>query len=135
MPGDSERQLETDHIGAMLIAENVEVLAVQQTIVDIAPTAPGQLEEDDESAGAGDATDAGDPDANNDRTRASDAEANADAATYTLLVTPEQAQQIFCAEASGSLRLMLHAFGDESPTGLPPAVCTLEAGDEAPIPQ
>jgi pilus assembly protein CpaB len=134
VPGDSERQLEADHIGAMLIAENVEVLAVQQTIVDIAPTAPGE-EQEEETTGAGDAVDAGDPETTNDRTRASDAETNADAATLTLLVTPEQAQQIFCAEASGTLRLMLHAFGDESPTGLPPAVCTLEAGDQAPIPQ
>lgn len=126
VPGDSERQLAQDHLGAILLAENVEVLAVQQTIVDVAPSAPGVQE------GTGDAVE---PEPSVDgRVRASDAEANPDAATVTLRLTPEQAQQIFCAEASGTLRLMVRAFGDESPSGLAPAVCILEAGEEqAPV--
>ncbi len=116
MPGDVEKQLDDDHVGALLVAENVEVLAVQQTLVDIAPTAPG-LQED----GAEEDT------VIDERVRGQDAEANIDATTVTLLVTPEQAQRIFCAEASGSLRLTVRAFGDESPSGIQPAVCILRA--------
>ncbi len=119
IPGDAEKQLDDDHVGALLIAENVEVLAVQQTLVDIAPTAPG-LQED----GAEEET------VIDERVRGQDAEANIDATTVTLLVTPEQAQRIFCAEASGSLRLAVRAFGDESPSGIQPAVCILRAEEE-----
>lgn len=123
VPADSEQQLEEDHIGAMLIAENIEVLAVQTTLVDIAPTAPGlQGEETAEETVV------------DERARGSDAEPNVEATTVTILVTPAQAQAIFCAEHSGTLRLTVRALGDNTASGVPPSVCILRAEDESATP-
>lgn len=104
----------TDHDGAMLLAENVEVVAVKQTLVDLPPTAPGAQQEGEPAPSAGD-----------ERVRGSEAEPIPDATTVTLLVTPDQARTIFCAEASGTLRLAVRAFGDETSSGAPPATCLL----------
>jgi len=126
-PADSEQQLEQDHPGAILVAENVEVLAVQQTIVNIAPAAPGVQ---DETGGSQEP----DPSAST-RVRASDAAENPEATTVTLLLTPQQSAQIFCAEQSGTLRLLVRAYGDDSPSDLPPLDCILRAAKEqAPAP-
>ena len=114
MPDEVEEESE----GAALLAENVEVLAVQQTLVDIAPTAPG-IPEGDETV----TTSAG------ERVRGSDAEAMPEAITVTLMVTIRQATHIFCAEQTGSLRLAVRAFGDSTPAGLPPAVCVLQPNE------
>jgi len=118
MPASSEDQLEEDAVGALLIAENIEVLAVQTTLVDIAPTAPGLQGEE---PGEGTAID--------DRARGSDAEPNIEATTFTLLLTPAEAARIFCAESSGSLRLAARALGDEAVSGQT-AVCVLRAEEE-----
>jgi pilus assembly protein CpaB len=109
-------EIEEESQGARLLAENIEVLAVQQTLVDIAPTAPG-IAEGDETVTTN---------AAGDRVRGSDAEALPEASTVTLMVTIRQATYIFCAEQSGSLRLAVRAFGDSTPAGLPPAVCVLQ---------
>lgn len=119
MPASAEDQLEEDQVGSMLIAENIEVLAVQTTLLDIVPTAPG-LEDPEPSEET----------VIDERVRGSDAESNIEATTFTLLVTLEQAQRIFCAETSGILRLAVRAFGDESASGLQPAVCFLRAEEE-----
>ena len=111
-----------DHEGAMLLVENVEVLAVAQTLVDLVGAAPGVSEEGEGPA----STAAGD-----ERVRATDAELIPEASTVTLMVTPEQARLVFCAEQSGSLRLAVRPFGDTSPSGVPPATCVLVAEDEA----
>ena len=108
----------TDSEGAMLLAENIEVLAVATTLVDIAPTA---------SAGAGD--DDGD-EAAQDRVRSSDADLIPNAATMTLVLTSEQVARIFCAESGGSIRLAVRQFGDDSSTGLTPATCLVIADEE-----
>ena len=105
----------TDSEGAMLVAENVEVLAVQTTLVDIAST----------GAQTGD-----NPADDNDRVRSTDAELIPDAATMTFLLTPAQAARIFCAESSGSIRLAVRQFGDDSSSGLPPATCVILADEE-----
>ena len=104
----------TDSDGAMLVAENVEVLAVEQEVVDIAPTASGSV---------------GDK-AEEERVRGSDGELNPGAATMTLVLTPEQVARIFCAEENGSIRLAVRQFGDDSSTGLTPATCLILADEE-----
>ena len=107
-----------DFAGAMLLAENVEVLAIEQILEELAPAA--QREE-----GAPEST-------ANERVRSSDAEPLPEANTVTLLLTTEQARLIFCAELSGSLRLTVRAFGDASLTGLPPVSCVLLAEEATP---
>jgi pilus assembly protein CpaB len=113
VPGDAE----IEHEGALLLAENIEVLAVQQTLVEIAATAPGVQEEGVDQGAV--QTAAG------DRVRIEDAEPIPDADTVTLLVTLQQASRIFCAEERGNIRFAVRAFGDASPTGLPPAICVI----------
>jgi len=123
LPGDHvdllwvPSEIEEDHPGSFLVAEDVEVLAVKQTLVDLPPTAPGLQEGGDEGTVT-------------QRVRGSEAEPIPDATTLTLMVTPEQAQMIFCAEAGGTLRLAVRAFGDTTPSGVPPAACVLLAADE-----
>jgi pilus assembly protein CpaB len=72
--------------------QKVEVLAVSQTIVDIVPEAT--------------------PTAGGQRVRNSEARPDPAAATITLLLTPEQAQRVYLAEANGRIRMALRAFGD-----------------------
>jgi len=112
----------TDSEGAMLVAENVEVLAVETTLVDIAPTASGSAEEEEGEEAA------------QDRVRGTDADLIPNAATMTFLLTPAQAARIFCAESSGSIRLAVRQFGDDSSSGLPPATCVIQADEETALP-
>ena len=119
LPGDRvdilwmpEEVLE-DFEGAMLLAENVEVLAIEQTLEELAPAA--QSEE-----GAPEST-------ASERVRISNAEPLPEAITVTLLLTTEQARLIFCSELSGTLRLTVRSFGDGSLTGASPATCVLLA--------
>jgi Flp pilus assembly protein CpaB len=114
-------EIEEDHPGSFLVAENVEVLAVKQTLVDLPPTAPGLQQEGDQGTATS---------ADGQRVRGSEAEPIPDATTLTLMVTPQQAQMIFCAEAGGTLRLAVRAFGDTTPSGVPPATCVLRARQE-----
>ena len=125
LPGDHvdifwvPSELEEDHEGALLLAENVEVLAVKQTLVDLPPTAPGLQQEGDQGTAP-----------TGQRVRGSEEEPIPDASTLTLMVTPQQAQLIFCAESGGTLRLAVRAFGDATPSGVPPATCVLLAHQE-----
>ena len=106
----------TDSEGAMLLAENIEVLAVETTLVDIAPTVSTGEDDGDEAA--------------QDRVRGSEAELIPNAATMTLVLTPELSARIFCAESGGSIRLAVRQFGDDSSTGLTPATCVILADEE-----
>lgn len=106
-----------DSEGAMVLAENVEVLAVEQILVELAPAAQSEEEASEFAA--------------SDRVRGIDAEPLPEAATVTLLLTTEQANLIFCAELSGNLRLTVRSFGDTALTGIPPATCVLIAEDQA----
>lgn len=115
---DDRSTLKTDHQGALLIAENVEVLAVQQTLVGIGPTASGVT-----SDTANDAATAG-----SERVRDPSAQNEPDATTLTLLLNPTQSARIFCAEAAGRLRLAVRGFGDETPAGQQQATCVIPAG-------
>jgi pilus assembly protein CpaB len=75
------------------ILQNIEVLAIQQTIVDTV-------------GGEANAT------TNGQRARNTEAAPIPEAQTITLLVTPEQAQQVYLAEANGMLRFSLRSYGD-----------------------
>jgi len=111
VPTDSE----SDVTGAQLIAEDVEVLAVDQTIINIPATAPGLQDDTEAVATTGDAQ----------RIQGLDGAPIPEAVTVTLMVTPEEIQRIFCSEETGEIRLAVRAFGDHSPTGLTPATCII----------
>jgi len=115
VPEDSPDDVE----GAQLVAEDVEVLAVQQTIVDIPPSAPG-LQEEGEEVPAGVQEPATEDDS---RVRGSEGEPNAEAVTVTLMLSTEEIQRVFCAEQTGEIRMAVRAFGDHTPAGIPPVTC------------
>jgi pilus assembly protein CpaB len=83
------------------VLQNVEVLAVAQTITD-APL----------PADTNNGTEAAATDSEAQRARGSEAEPNPEATTLTLLVQPEQAEWLFLAEANGTLRAVVRGFGD-----------------------
>ena len=87
--GDRE---EEDSFLVLTILQNVEVLAVSQTVVDVV------LETT--------------PPANGQRVRNSEAGPDPKAATVTLALTPEQAQRIYLAESNGRIRLAVRPYGD-----------------------
>ncbi len=95
------------------ILQNVEVLAVAQTIADVPPGA-----DEDGTAAAADAA------ADGQRARGSEAEPNPEATTLTLLVDPEQAEWVFLAEANGTLRAIVRGFGDSDTAEVAPILQT-----------
>lgn len=92
------------------VLQNVEVLAVAQTISDVPPPA-----EDGTQAAATGSTDG-------QRARGSEADPNPEATTLTLLVQPEQAEWVFLAEANGTLRAVVRGFGDSDEKEVRPIV-------------
>lgn len=92
------------------VLQNVEVLAVAQTISDVPPPA-----EDGTQAAATGSTEA-------QRARGSEANPNPEATTLTILVQPEQAEWLFLAEANGTLRAVVRGFGDSGSTEVRPIV-------------
>ena len=106
-----------DHTGAFLIAENVEVTAVEQVLIELPPSAPGL-----EQGGAEATTGEGEQ-----RLRGAETAANPEAITVTLMLTSEQSSNVFCGDALGELRLAVRAFGDPGSTGLPVETCTMYA--------
>jgi pilus assembly protein CpaB len=75
-----------------ILLQNVEVLAVAQTIVDVVPD--------------------GEPSETGQRERISEANPNPGAGTVTLALTAEDAQLIFLAETHGEIRFALRPYGD-----------------------
>ncbi len=112
VPNDSPE----DVLGALLIGEDIEVLAVDQTVIQIPPTAPGLQEE----GGEGAATASG-----GGRIQGLDGVPIPTAITVTLMVTPEEVERIFCGEIAGELRLAVRAFGDHSPSSSQLSSCTI----------
>jgi len=83
------------------ILQNVQVLAVAQTIAD----APATAEDTSSSDQSG---------------RGSESKPNPEATTLTILVSPVQAQTLFLAESNGTLRAVVRGFGDADTADLPP---------------
>jgi pilus assembly protein CpaB len=75
------------------ILQNVEVLAVSQTVVDVVPE--GETTSKD-----------------GQRVRNSEAKPAPEAGTVTLALTPEEAQRVYLAEGNGQIRLAVRPYGD-----------------------
>ncbi len=87
---------------ALTIAQNVEVLAVEQKLINVVPAAEGAT-------------------AGSDGTLVDQPDAQPKGSVATLALTPEQAQQVLLAEVEGSIRLSVRAPGDSAEVALPNA--------------
>jgi len=105
--GAGDNQQEEEAYFARTILQNVEVLAVAQTVVDAPPDAV-----QGEGGGEGTGT-------TGQRERATEADPNPKAATVTMSVTQEEAQLLFLAEAKGTLRLAIRPFGEDDTPEVP----------------
>ena len=88
---DGSQQTKSSFLAHTLL-QNVEVLAVSQTVADIVPDTQ--------------------PNETGQRVRNSEAAPNPGAGTITLALTPEDAQLMYLAEANGRIRLAMRSFGD-----------------------
>jgi pilus assembly protein CpaB len=88
---DGSQQTKSSFLAHTLL-QNVEVLAVSQTVADIVPDT--------------------EPNETGQRVRNSEAAPNPGAGTITLALTPEDAQLMYLAEANGRIRLAMRSFGD-----------------------
>jgi len=87
-------------IATKTLLRNVQVAAVAQSIVDAGPVASGKTSGGTTSAGQ-------------EPVAGAQGKALPDAVTLTLLLTPEEAQQVFMAELTGDLRADLRSVGDQ----------------------
>ncbi len=100
---------------AYVLLSDVEVTAVSQTVVDVAPAAPGlQKDAGQQTAGP--------------RTRISEGKPDPSAGTVTLMVTPEQMTALLCATSfalgnGGLTSLAVRSFGDTAPVAPNAPVC------------
>jgi Flp pilus assembly protein CpaB len=95
------------------VLQNIEVLAVSQTIVDLVPevtNVPGGQPNPPAST------------VNGQRIRNSEANPEPKAITVTLALTPEQAQKLYIAEANGKVRLIVRPFGDAEERPIDPMI-------------
>jgi pilus assembly protein CpaB len=93
---------------AYVLFSDLEVTAVSQAVVDVAPAAPGlqKAQQPGQASGL--------------RTRISEGKPNPDAGTVTLMVTPEQMTELLCATTfalgnGGLTSLAVRSFGDTAP--------------------
>ncbi len=91
-PTDATQRIKVDSYFIQTIMQNVEVLAVSQTVVDLVPEAT--------------------PTATGQRARNSEAKPIPDAVTVTLALSPEQAEKLYLAESNGRIRLSVRPYGD-----------------------
>ncbi len=101
-PKDPSKREKADAYFTHVLIQNVEVLAVSQTVVDVVAEAT--------------------PSASGQRVRNSEAKPVPDATTVTLALTPEQAQKLFNAELNGKIRLMVRPFGEAGEPPLEPMI-------------
>jgi pilus assembly protein CpaB len=78
--------------------QNIEVLAVSTTIVDVVPQSTSSANGSNPDSGQ--------------RARNTEAKPDPEAKTVTLALTPEQAQKLYLAESNGRIRLAVRPFGD-----------------------
>jgi pilus assembly protein CpaB len=93
-----------------IILQNIEVLAVAQTVVDTPPEAGTTTGTDGETTTT---------DADGQRVRNTEADPEPKASTVTLSVTLQEAQLLFLAEENGVLRLTLRPYGDATVEDIP----------------
>jgi pilus assembly protein CpaB len=108
--GEGEEEVVESYLVQTLM-QNVEVLAVSQTVVDVVEASIGGAGTEDAAApadGAAEDTEEG----SSQRVRNSEARPNPEAATVTVAVTPEEAERLYLAEANGRIRLSVRPFGD-----------------------
>ncbi|MFQ5878692.1 MAG: Flp pilus assembly protein CpaB [Dehalococcoidia bacterium] len=100
---DPTSKEEVDKYVTMTVLQNVEVLAVAQTLEAVLPTTGGP-----EGSGA------------DQRVPIERPEADPEATTVTLAVTPQEAQRLFMAEEKGELKLALRPLGETEELPLEP---------------
>jgi pilus assembly protein CpaB len=106
--GDQETT--EDKYFSRIILQNIEVLAVAQTVVDTPPEAGTTTGTDGETTTT---------DADGQRVRNTEADPEPKASTVTLSVTPQEAQLLFLAEENGVLRLAVRPYGDATVQDIP----------------
>jgi pilus assembly protein CpaB len=92
-----------------IILQNIEVLAVAQTVVDTVP----------EAGVSGETTTTDAESTSEQRVRNTDVAPEPKASTATLSVTPQEAQLLFLAEENGVLRLAVRPYGDAEVQDIP----------------
>ena len=110
---EGEQERTEEKYFSRIILQNIEVLAVAQTVVDTPPEAGTATGADGETA----TTDA--ESAGGQRVRNTEAEPEPKASTVTLSVTPQEAQLLFLAEENGVLRLAVRPYGDAEVQDIP----------------
>jgi len=108
--GSGDQEITEERYFSRIILQNIEVLAVAQTVVDTVPEAGTTTGTDGETT----TTDAG-----GQRVRNTEASPEPKASTVTLSVTPQQAQLLFLAEENGVLRLAVRPYGDATVQDIP----------------
>lgn len=110
-----ESETTEDNYFTRLILQNIEVLAVAQTVVDAPPeagTGTGTDTGTDAGAAAPETTEG-------QRVRNTEAEPEPKAITVTLSLTPQEAQLIFLAEENGKVRMAVRPYGDADVQDIP----------------
>jgi pilus assembly protein CpaB len=100
-----------------ILMQNVEVLAVATTVVDVVEVPVKATPADGTTTGT---TGSDSTDGNTQRVRNSEAAANPGAKTVTLALTPEEAEKLYLAEANGRIRLAVRPFGDNDTVDVAP---------------
>ena len=111
--GTGDQQTTADKYFSRIILQNIEVLAVAQTVVDTVPQAGTTSGTDGGTSTSG----AGSAEAQS--VRNTDASPTPKASTVTLSVTPQEAQLLFLAEENGVLRLAVRPYGDATVQDVP----------------
>ena len=108
--GSGDQEITEERYFSRIILQNIEVLAVAQTVVDTVPEAGTTTGTDGETTTT---------DASGQRVRNTEADPEPKASTATLSVTPQQAQLLFLAEENGVLRLAVRPYGDATVQDIP----------------
>ncbi len=108
--GSGDQEITEERYFSRIILQNVEVLAVAQTVVDTVPEAGTTTGTDGETTTTDDS---------GQRVRNTEAEPEPKASTVTLSVTPQEAQLLFLAEENGVLRLAVRPYGDATVQDIP----------------
>jgi pilus assembly protein CpaB len=110
---DGEQERTEEKYFSRIILQNIEVLAVAQTVVDTPPEAGTTTGAEGETATTGAET------ADGQRARNTEAAPEPKASTVTLSVTAQEAQLLFLAEENGVLRLAVRPYGDAAVQDIP----------------